>query len=133
MIDITIEEAMKCLQIFQEQQPENGYAFNCFNLALSALKTIEDMQLNGNYTPSPLQNISREIIAKLAEFKCQDPYCKNCICNHRGEYNDICASSCAITFLSDYTAIKYVYEWLQLHPDIVAQWKEEIERSENIE
>ena len=131
MFDVSIEEAMRCLQIFQEQQPENGYTFSCFNLALSALKTVEDMKNNTDFTYTFM--IQRDIIAKLANFKCQDAYCKNCKCNYRAEYNNICVSSCAITFLSDYTAIKYVYEWLQTHPDIVAQWKEEIERSENNE
>lgn len=132
MIDISIEEAMRCLQIFQEQQPENGYTFSCFNLALSALKTVEDMKNNAEfiYTFMP----SRDIIAKLAEFKCTECFCENCICNHKDKFTtNICVSSCAMSVLSNYTAIKYTYEWLQTHPQMIAQWKEEIERSKNNE
>ena len=78
MIDISIEEAMRCLQLYQEYLPEKGYVFQCFNMAISALKTIEDMQLNGNYTPSPSQNVSRETLSEIAHYECGYTDCFHC-------------------------------------------------------
>lgn len=78
MIEISIEEAMRCLQLYQEYLPEKGYVFQCFNMAISALKTIEDMQLNGNYTPAPSQNVSRETLTEIAIYDCGMKRCVDC-------------------------------------------------------
>ena len=132
MIDITIEEAMHCLQIFQEQQPENGYTFNCFNLAISALKTIEDMKNNTvNSYPSTL---SLKMIEKLANFKCLGRSCTDCPCAYSDKFSPYnCASIAALNCECNYKSFEHVDTWAKEHPDIVAQWKEEIERSENNE
>ena len=78
MIDISIQEAMRCLQLFQEYQPENGYVSQCFDLALSALKTIEDMTENGQEPPKP--NVSRETLETIASYDCvsNEVMCENC-------------------------------------------------------
>lgn len=78
MIDISIEEAMRCLQLYQEFLPEKGYISCCFDMAISALKTIEDMQLNGNYTPAPSQNVSRETLTEIANYDCGKESCIGC-------------------------------------------------------
>lgn len=78
MVEISIEEAMRCLQLYQEFLPEKGYVSCCFDMALSALKTIEDMQLNGDYTPAPTQNVSHETLTELANYDCCDKNCAEC-------------------------------------------------------
>ena len=111
MIEISLEEAMRCLQIFQEQQPENGYVFQCFNMAISALKTIEDIQLNGNYTATPSQNVSRETLTKIAYYDCCD---KNCLdCKFYGGDNLGCISNRAKDLLKRNE--KEIIEWIITH------------------
>lgn len=132
MIEISLEEAMRCLQIFQEQQPENGYTFSCFNLAISALKTIEDMKNNTiNFYPSTL---SLEMIEKLSNFHCLGRSCKDCPCTYTDKFTPYnCASFAALNCVCNYKSFEHVDTWAKEHPDIVAQWQEEIERRTNNE
>lgn len=132
MIDISIEEAMRCLQLYQEFLPEKGYVSCCFDMAISALKTIEDMQ-NNTINSYPC-SLSLKIIEKLANFECLGRCCKDCPCIYADKFSPYnCASSAAIDCVTSYKSFEIVDAWAKEHPDIVAQWKEEIERSENNE
>ena len=112
MIDISIEEAMRCLQLYQEYLPEKGYVSQCFDLAISALKTIEDMQLNGDYTPAPHENVSRETLTVIANYDCltdtTNMDCDNC----KYHYKNRCISHVASSILDEDKRKELLKEWM---------------------
>lgn len=111
MIDISLEESMRCLQLFQEYQPENGYAHQCFNIGISALKTIEDMQLNGDYTPAPSENVSRETLKEIYDFDCHMTPCEECNYLYKG----YCMSNMAGIMLKEDERKELMNKWINQH------------------
>lgn len=73
MMNITIDEAIKAMSLFRDTAPENGYVASCYNMAISALKTIQD----GNYKLES-ENVSRETLKKLVNEECKYDRCIDC-------------------------------------------------------
>ncbi len=86
MIDISIEEAMRCLQFFQERHPENGYVFQCFNIGISALQTIKD----GNYIIEAKE--METMIKKIANYDCTGKDCNECPYYQQDSHKHSCIS-----------------------------------------
>lgn len=111
MIDISLNEAMRCLQLFQEHQPENGYVYQCFNIAISAIKTIEDMQLNGDYTQHQSKNVSRETLKEIYDYDCHMIECEHC----KYMFKDYCMSNMAGIMLKEKERKEIMNEWINTH------------------
>lgn len=73
-MNVTINDAINAFNLLREHMNENGFLYECYNLGISALTTIQD----GNYQ-LPTINVSRETLEALAKFECKELDCTNCI------------------------------------------------------
>lgn len=73
MIDVSIQDAINAFVLLRDSVNENGFLYECYNLGISALKTIQD----GNYILES-EYVSRETLTKLANYDCCDKNCTDC-------------------------------------------------------
>ena len=73
-MNVTINDAINAFNLLREHVNENGFLYECYNLGISALKTIQD----GNYQ-LPTTNVSRETLEEMANFECKGLICADCI------------------------------------------------------
>ena len=72
-MNVTIQDAINAFALLSEHVNENGFLHECYNLGISALKTIQD----GNYELSK-SHVSRETLEKLANYECGWTLCSEC-------------------------------------------------------
>ena len=73
-MNVTIQDAINAFSLLQEHVNENGFLHECYNLGISALKTIQD----GNYQLN-IEDINyREQLEKIASYECDCTDCENC-------------------------------------------------------
>ena len=101
---VTIQDAINAFALLSEHVNENGFLHECYNLGMSALKTIQD----GNYTLST-QHVSRETLKKLAEYECKDEECIGCKYYHP---RYICISAMAEKILKAEDYERRILEWI---------------------
>ena len=107
MMDITIDEAIKAMTLFRDTAPENGYVASCYNMAISALKTIQD----GNYAITSEENVSRETLQKIHSYDCGSQSCDTCDYWQNGH----CICMTAKFALNHDTYMKEVEKWIKEH------------------
>ena len=110
-MQVSIDDAIKCLGLFRDKVPENGFISSCLDLSISALKTVQD----GDYK-IPLY---REELEKLANFNCTDKMisCDDCPCRCADEYRR-CMSLTADILLNKESE---VIEWIQENYSKISQ------------
>lgn len=107
---VTIDDAIKCLALFRDKVPENGFVSSCLDLSISALKTVQD----GNYQIPEVDKYQKEI-ELIASYDCVGNSCGDCPFYARGD-NMVyaCASTQARSVLHGHTAIRKELEaWIQ--------------------
>lgn len=72
-MNVTIEDAINAFALLRDSVNENGFLYECYNLGISALKTIQD----GNYIIEQ-ENVSRETLEKIVNYDCSDIQCADC-------------------------------------------------------
>lgn len=110
-MNVTINDAINAFNLLREHVNENGFLHECYNLGISALKTIQD----GNYQ-LPTTNVSRETLEAMANFKCEGLGCSDCIYAVRGKegYHE-CMSLKAKDMLLSEQNRKEVEAWVNHH------------------
>lgn len=106
-MDVTINDAINAFGLLKEHVNENSFLAECYNLGISALKTIQD----GNYI-LPFQNdndISYEVLEKIASYDCGEEDCR--FCPYRLPHSKHCASNLAAEILR----YKELVEWYNIH------------------
>ncbi len=105
---VTINDAINAFNLLREHVNENGFLHECYNLGISALKTVQD----GNYQ-LPAITVSRETLETLAEFSCEHTYCGECIyCKQDEDGYYTCMSLMAKRILTYERYIKEVEAWI---------------------
>ena len=110
-MNVTIQDAINAFALLRDSVNENGFLYECYNLGISALKTIQD----GNYKLSTT-NVSRETLEKIANFDCTGMACSACIYDIRDTDNlYACIRTKASDILSCEQKIKEVEQWITTH------------------
>ena len=85
---VTIQDAINAFGLLKEHVNENGFLAECYNLGISALKTIQD----GNYAIE--DEAMRAMIEKIAEFDCVGLLeCDECPLHREGAGDNSCIST----------------------------------------
>ena len=106
-MNVTTQDAINAFSLLKEHVNENGFLAECYNLGISALKTIQD----GNYILS-FQNdndISHEELEKIASYDCGEESCL--LCPYILPHSKHCASNLAAEILR----YKELVEWYNVH------------------
>lgn len=107
-MNVTINDAINAFNLLREHMNENGFLYECYNLGISALKTIQD----GNYQ-LPTINVSRETLEVMAKFECKELDCTKCIYGARNNDGLIeCMSLKARDILLFERTMKEVEAWI---------------------
>lgn len=105
---VTTNDAINAFSLLRDHVNENGFLYECYNLGIGALKTIQD----GNYQLYPTR-VSRETIKTMANYSCKELTCDNCKYCKRGKDDSyICMSLKAKHLLQYEQDIKEVEEWI---------------------
>ncbi len=72
-MNVTIDDAINAFNLLCEHVNENGFLYECYNLGISALKTIQD----GNYQLEP-SDVSRQTLERIATYDCTNKVCTEC-------------------------------------------------------
>lgn len=104
-MDVTINDAINAFGLLKEHVNENGFLAECYNLGISALKTIQD----GNYILAQNNEISYDELVKIASVHCGDNDCH--FCPYRMEHSNRCASALATNLLR----YNELLEWYNKH------------------
>lgn len=72
-MNVTINDAINAFNLLREHVNENGFLHECYNLGISALKTVQD----GDYQLS-INNVPRETLEAIASFDCTGLSCIEC-------------------------------------------------------
>lgn len=108
-MNVTINDAINAFNLLREHVNENGFLHECYNLGISALKTVQD----GNYQLNPL-NVSRETLEKMASYECTDASCPECEYGVCGTvYTSECISLKAKHILQYEQNVKEVEAWVK--------------------
>lgn len=108
-MNVTINDAINAFNLLREHVNENGFLHECYNLGISALKTVQD----GNYQLNPL-NVSRETLKEMANFYCGGIDCSNCKYKMRDARHGLeCMSVKAKHILRAESYIKEVELWIK--------------------
>lgn len=104
---VTIQDAINAFGLLKEHVNENGFLAECYNLGISALKTIED----GNYTLSSqnANDISYEELVKISSYDCGEEKCQ--LCPYLLPHSKGCASNLATGILG----YNELVEWYNTH------------------
>lgn len=106
-MNVTINDAMNAFALL-EHVCENSYLKECYNLGISALKTIQD----GNFQLA-INTVSRETLEEMANFNCEGLDCDKCIYRKATEDGGfICMSIKAKDVIWYLQNIKEVSEWI---------------------
>lgn len=106
---VTINDAINAFNLLREHVNENGFLHECYNLGISALKTVQD----GNYQLNSL-NVSRETLEKMATYDCKGMSCSECKYDVRDkDYYHVCMALKAKDILRHEQNIKEVEEWIK--------------------
>lgn len=76
---VTIQDAINAFALLSEHVNENGFLHECYNLGISALKTIQD----GNYQLGT-STISPDILDEIVNYKCSCQGCDDCKYFYKG-------------------------------------------------
>lgn len=88
-MNVTIDDAINAFTLLRDNVNENGFLHECYNLGISALKTIQD----GNFQLEPL-DVSRETLERIATYDCSN---KNCIeCDYYSEIYSCISTKCKV-------------------------------------
>ena len=71
---VTIQDAINAFSLLQEHVNEGGFLHECYNLGISALKTVQD----GNYQLKFEDNNFQEQLEKIASYDCGGINCDEC-------------------------------------------------------
>ena len=71
-MNVTLQDAINAFGILKERVNENGFLAECYNLGISALKTVKD----GNYIIEDKEMES--MIKKIANYDCTGKDCNEC-------------------------------------------------------
>ncbi len=110
-MNATINDAINAFNLLREHVNENGFLYECYNLGISALKTVQD----GNYHIQS-SNVSRETLEEMAKFECKGLGCSDCIygiVNNEGLHE--CMSLKAKDMLLSEKTKKEVEAWVNHH------------------
>lgn len=108
-MNVTINDAINAFNLLREHVNENGFLYECYNLGISALKTIQD----GNYQ-LPTTNVSCETLEALANYNCSTLKCDECIYHKQTEGgNHICMTLLARRILCHERNVKEVEAWIK--------------------
>lgn len=72
-MNVTIQDAINAFALLSEHVNENGFLHECYNLGISALKTIQD----GNYILES-EYVLRETLTEIANYDCGKKSCVGC-------------------------------------------------------
>lgn len=78
-MNVTIQDAINAFALLSEHVNENGFLYECYNLGISALKTIQD----GNYQLST-STIPPEILDEIVNYTCTCQECDDCKYFYKG-------------------------------------------------
>lgn len=108
-MNVTINDAINAFNLLREHVNENGFLHECYNLGISALKTVQD----GDYH-LPSMNVPRETLIKMAEYDCGGLSCSDCRfwCEDSEGYR-VCFALKARDILRAEQYIKEVSEWVK--------------------
>lgn len=110
-MNVTINDAINAFNLLREHVNENGFLHECYNLGISALKTIQD----GNYQ-LPTTNVSRETLEVMANFKCEGLDCQKCLYSKYDESGYMECMSCKAKQVLTYAkSVKEVEAWVNHH------------------
>ena len=103
-MDVTIQDAINAFALLSEHVNENGFLHECYNLGISALKTVQD----GNYQLNT-DTIPQQILEEIVDYNCR---CIDCdICKY---YNkDHCLYTPAKGLLNHEKYTKEIKTWIQ--------------------
>lgn len=107
-MNVTIQDAINAFALLKEHVNENGFLYECYNLGISALKTIQD----GDYhiqTDTNSQVI--KAIRDIANYNCDGESCNGCkYSTINSDIEDVTCLSCACREL---LRIKEIKKWIQ--------------------
>lgn len=108
MIDVTIQDAINAFSLLSEHVNENGFLYECYNLGISALKTIQD----GNYVIRKDENSQLvKTLKDIANYNCDGMSCNDCKYNAiKSDIEDVACISCACR---EILRIGEVKKWIQ--------------------
>ena len=111
-MQVSIDDAIKCLALFRDKVPENGFVSSCLDLSISALKTVQD----GDYKIT----LYREELQKLANYNCTDKMtsCDDCPCHCKTNGYSRCMSVTADNLLNKE---REAIEWIQENYSKISQ------------
>lgn len=112
-MNVTIDDAINTFNLLREHVNENCFLHECYNLGISALKTVQD----GNYHLQPT-NVSRETLEEMANYDCRVmpcSYCKYATVKNR-HYE--CVALKAKAILRNEQNIKEVEAWIKQNSTI---------------
>ena len=78
-MDVTIQDAINAFSLLSEHVNENGFLHECYNLGISALKTVQD----GNYKLNT-DAIPQAILDEIINYKCTCQECDICKYYYKG-------------------------------------------------
>lgn len=108
-MNVTINDAMSAFIVLRDNMNENSFLHECFNIAISACKTIQD----GNYKLD-IYNVPRETLLEIANYDCRGKECDGCIYKKRNGVNGLeCMSVKAKHILYAEEYMKEVSEWIK--------------------
>lgn len=108
-MNVTIEDAMSSLGLIRDHISDNEYLWECYNIGVSALKTIMD----GDYQLKPT-NVSRETLEKMATYDCKGMSCSECKYDVRDkDYYHVCMALKAKDILRHEQNIQEVEAWIK--------------------
>lgn len=108
-MNVTINDAINAFNLLRDHVNENGFLHECYNLGISALKTVQD----GNYQ-LPINNVPRETLEAIASFGCTGLKCIECKYDVRKlDYFHGCIVHKACEILRYEQNIKEVEEWIK--------------------
>ena len=105
-MNVTIGDSINCLALFRDKAPENDFISSCIDLAICALKTIQD----GNYQLNT-DAIPQEILDEIVNYTCT---CKECDdCNYF--YNGHCLYEDAWALKNQNEYHRRLKDWMKKH------------------
>lgn len=108
-MNVTINDAINAFNLLREHVNENAFLHECYNLGISALKTVQD----GNYQ-LPINNVSRETLEEIASFDCTGLRCIECKYDaHDLDYFQRCMVHKAREILRYEENIKEIDTWIK--------------------
>lgn len=72
-MNASINDAINAFNLLREHVNENGFLHECYNLGISALKTIQD----GNYKIDE-KSIPNEVLDEIINYNCRCEDCNDC-------------------------------------------------------